>query len=98
MIGSFGGEGGCVDFWVVVLVEEYHVYKRTRKMASSVKAKGCEKEELSFSSCNTCKGFSIFRVSTKKRMCCVFLNKGKDHPSTMQNRTVHGSIRKQNNI
>ncbi|CAL8171912.1 unnamed protein product [Prunus armeniaca] len=31
-------------------------------MASSVKAEGCKKEELSFSSCNNCKGFSIFRV------------------------------------
>ncbi|CAL8171914.1 unnamed protein product [Prunus armeniaca] len=64
-------------------VEEYHVYRRTRKMASSVKAEGCKKE-LSFSSCNNCKGFSIFRVGTMKRMCCVCLNKGKDHPSTVE--------------
>ncbi|CAL2258252.1 unnamed protein product [Prunus armeniaca] len=53
-------------------------------MASSVKAKGFKKEELSFSSCNNCKGFSIFRVGTMKRMCCVCLNKGKDHPSTVE--------------
>ncbi|CAL9030931.1 unnamed protein product [Prunus brigantina] len=96
MIGSFGGEGGCVDCWVVVLPGNGSVPRRTRKMASSVKAKGCKKEELSFSSCNTCNGFSIFRVGTKIRMCCVCLNKGKDHPSTMQNRTVLDSIRKQN--
>ena len=49
MIGSFGGEGGD-EVLLVVVVEEYHLYMRMMKMARSVKAKGCKKKVVSFTS------------------------------------------------